>query len=333
MAKALAELPNRRGHDTGEASESVARKIWLLLELLRSRSVRYSEYVALHGRDKRSFQRDLQQLRAIGTASGFRISKIEGGETARLTSFDAAPRRLDDARPPMLRLLAELARTLGEPIRGELGALVENAPDGDVFLHVQAPQLVEGSHAERVYRKLKDAWASPNGRALVRFRYVGAKGKPEERTIDPHRVVVRSGRYFLIGYDQARRGWRRFALDAIVGMPAKAGTAHTTRTIPDEYCGGDVLGFISTAGRRIPVTVEFSSAVAASAASRIWQAEQKIEKVAHGAVRITIAVGDVTEAVRWAFGFGADARIVAPPSAVAAARGLAERLVAGHAAS
>jgi hypothetical protein len=39
----------------GEASESAARKIWLLLELLRHRSVRFSEYERLHARDKRSF--------------------------------------------------------------------------------------------------------------------------------------------------------------------------------------------------------------------------------------------------------------------------------------
>lgn len=330
MAGDFRALPKRRGHETGEASESVARKIWLLLELLRSRHVLFSEYTALHDRDRRSFQRDLQQLRVIGKTAGFTISKLENGDRVRLESFDAAPRRLDDARPPLLRLLAELARSLGGPIQGELGKLVENAPDGEVFLHVQAPQLVEGSHAKRVYQRLKEAWSSPAGRALVRFRYQGARGKPEERLIDPYRVVVRSGRYFLIGYDQARRGWRRFALDAIIDIPAKAGTSHSTRSIPDEYCAGDVLGFISTPGRRVAVTVEFAPAVAASAASRIWQDGQKIERIAGGGVRITIEVGDVSEAVRWAFGFGADARIVAPPAAMAAARSLAERLVEAH---
>jgi predicted DNA-binding transcriptional regulator YafY len=164
----------------------------------------------------------------------------------------------------------------------------------------------------------------------VRFRYQAARGKAEERLIDPYRVVVRSGRYFLVGYDQSRRGWRRFALDAIVGIPAKAGTSQTTRSIPDEYVGGDVLGFITTPGRRVRVTVEFAPSVAASAASRIWQAGQEVERLPGGAARITIAVGDVSEAIRWAFGFGADARIVSPPSAVAAAHAMAVRIVDAH---
>lgn len=322
-----------RRRDPGEASESVARKIWLLMELLRHRRVRFTEYAALHARDKRSFQRDLQQLRAIGKTAGFAISKVESGDLVRLISYDTTLRRLDDARPPLLRLLAELARTLGEPIQGELSAIAQSAPEGEVFLHVHAPKLVEGSQVAKVYEKLKDAWSSPAGRASVWFRYrVPNAAAAEERTVDPYRVIVRSGRYYLVGYDVKRRDWRLFALDAIVGLPAKAGTVRIDRPIPEAYGNADVLGFIKGTGRtaEVDVTVEFSPRVAASAISRIWKSDQRIEKLSGGRARITVSVADPGEVVRWAFGFGADARVVSPPAAVRAARDLAEQLLRGH---
>jgi predicted DNA-binding transcriptional regulator YafY len=330
MGQMWDDFDDGRRRDSSEASESVARKIWLLMELLRHRQVRYTEYEALHGDGKRSFQRDLQQLRTIGKTAGFTISPIKDG-LVRLTSFDTTLRRLDDARPPLLRLLAELARTLGEPIQGEIGAIVDGAPEGEVFLHVQAPKLVEGSQVAKVYEKLKDAWASPAGRASVRFRYRGASAAaPEERVVDPYRVIVRSGRYYLSGYDLKRRDWRLFALDAIVGLPARAGTVRTDRKIPEQHENADVLGFIKGPGREAAVTVEFSPKVAASATSRIWRHDQKVEKLPGGRARITVPVADPEEVVRWAFGFGADARIVAPAAAVKAAHDLARSLVKAH---
>jgi predicted DNA-binding transcriptional regulator YafY len=331
VAREWDEFEHGAARDAGEAAESVARKIWLLLELLRYHSVRLSQYVKLHGRNRRSFQRDLQQLRTIGNTAGFTISKIDTDGVARLEHYDTSLRRLDDARPPLLRLLAELAKTLGEPIRGEIGAIAETAPEGELFLHVQAPTLAEGSHVARVYARLKDAWSSPAGRASVRIRYrTSSAVMVEERTVDPYRVVVRSGRYYLIPYDHGRCGWRVFALDAIVGLPVKAGTIPAGRVIPEEYVSGDVLGFIKGRGKPVEVTVELSAAVAASATSRLWKHDQVVEKLAGGKARITVSVSDPAEVVRWAFGFGADARVVAPEAAVRMARELAERLVAAH---
>jgi predicted DNA-binding transcriptional regulator YafY len=237
---------------------------------------------------------------------------------------------LDDARPLLLRLLAGLAKTLGQPISGEDRRDRGGGPEGEVFLHVQAPTLAEGSHVAKVYARLKDAWSSPAGRASrLRYRTSGA-ATAEERIVDPYRVVVRSGRYYLIAYDHGRRGWRVFALDAIAGVPQKAGKIANVLAIPEEYVSSDVLGFIKGRGKPVEVSVELSAAVAASATSRLWKHDQVVEKLAGGRARITVSVSDPAEVVRWAFGFAADARIVAPEAAARMARELAERLVAAH---
>jgi predicted DNA-binding transcriptional regulator YafY len=45
---------------------------------------------------------------------------------------------------------------------------------------------------------------------------------------------------------------------------------------------------------------------------------------------MTFAVADVTEVVRWAMGFGADAKIVAPPKAIEAALVMAKRIASAY---
>ncbi|BDE06829.1 hypothetical protein WPS_21050 [Vulcanimicrobium alpinum] len=332
MSKRFEDLDDAGRRDTGEAPESVARKIWLLLELLRHKRVRLDDYQRLHEVDKRSFQRDLQQLRAIGKSSGFRIAaKIKDGAIG-LESLDTSLRRLDEDRPPFLALIAEIARTLGEPFHDELGAMADRAPEGETFLHLQAPRLVEGSRVAQVYEKLKSAWASRDGRAQVRFRYRSARAaEATDREVEPYRVVVRSGRYYLVGYDLGKKKWRFFALDAIVGLPTRSGTAARRRTIPEGYANPDVLGFMQGDETPVAVTVEFTPVVAAAAASRVWHRGQEVTHLPDGRVRIAVRVVDVDEVVRWTFGFGAQAKVVAPEAAVAAARRTADAIAAVYA--
>jgi predicted DNA-binding transcriptional regulator YafY len=160
----------------------------------------------------------------------------------------------------------------------------------------------------------------------VRFRYRPGVAPAEERTVDPYRVIVRSGRYYLVGYDVTRRDWRLFALDAILGLPAKAGSIRTDRPVPEAYTNTDVLGFIKDPGRAVAVTVEFSAKVAA-AASRFWQRDQRIEKALRrpgSPHRVGLRSGGGGRSD------GADARVVSPPAAVQAARDLAEQLLLAH---
>ncbi len=102
----------------------------------------------------------------------------------------------------------------------------------------------------------------------------------------------------------------------------KAGTCTTTRTLPPEYASDDVIGFIKGTGKRVDVTVELSPRVAATATARRWQSEQRIERLDDGRARMSFIVSDIGEVVRWTLGFGADARIIAPPEAVLRAREL-----------
>ena len=327
FSKLASENPARPKDDPSEAA---ARKIGLLLQLLRDDYINVVAYLGQHGKNERTFQRDLRQLRTLGEHLGFSISQIKDGQV-RLIGFDRRPRRLPDERPALLRLLAEFGRSLGPPVQEQLGPIADSQQASDSFLRIQTPGLVAGSRVSAVYGALLDAATSPGGRCYVRFSYLNARGTLSERTAEPHHVVVRSGRYYLVAYDVGRRDWRTFALDAIDGIPVKAGTVQSTRTVPAKYLSDDVLGFIKDDSPRVDVTIELNANVAASVTSRSWQQDQRIENLADGRARITVWVSNIAEAVRWAFGFAPDATVVAPPQAVALARSLAEQLAAAAA--
>jgi predicted DNA-binding transcriptional regulator YafY len=325
-------FPTGRRRPDGDPSEAAARKVWLLVELLRNGQARYSQYLERHGRDYRSFQRDLQQLRQLGTSLGFTISKIVDAERVVLESYDRKLRKLDDQRPALLSLIAEIGRAFGEPMQGELGSIAAGEAPGNAFLHLNAPRLVAGSHVAKVYEALKGAWSAQGGRAYVRFRYKTAgPAAPAERTVDPHRVVIRNGRYYLVGYDNNRRSWRSFALDAFQTIPVRAGTVTAKRVVPASYINEDALGFIKSTKAPVSITVEFGPAVSTAMASRVWQQAQQVQMLSGGRAKLTLLAGDFEEVVRWAFGFAPEAKVVAPPQAVRLAHQLAVELAAEHA--
>ena len=309
----------------GEATAAAARKILVLLELLRAKAIRFSTYERVHGRDFRSFQRDLQHLRKIGEEAGFKISPIRDRDRAELTVLDTGLRSLD-ASPGVLGLISAMGGALGSPVARELGKLGEATGDGGV-LRFLVPQLVAKTKIADTYGLLKDAWNARPGPAMVTFDY-DAGGRTSKRRVEPYRVLIRSGSAYLVGYDVDKHDWRLFALDRFSSQPKRAGTIQRLRAMPKQYESSDAIGFMKTHGEPIAVTGALTPVVAASATSRQWQAAQRVEQLAGGAARITFEVSDIGEVVRWTLGFGKEACVVAPPEAVALARKTLEEIEA-----
>ncbi len=318
------------GRPKDDPSLAAFRKIALLIDLIREKSIDTRTYCADYGVDKRSLQRDLRQLRTIGEARGFTLSSVKDGRVT-LTSFERRPHSLDREASSVDRLIAQLGAAFGEPLARELGLPARTADSEASFIRFTAPVIAAGSRVAGITAALRDAMQAEAGRARVRFTYRGRDGVAHERTVEPAHVLVRSGRWFLVGYDTARRAWRTFALDAIVGVPQRAGTLATVRTVPAMYDNDDAVGFIKGEGAATAVTVEVSAALAASVASRVWQRRQQVEMLADGRARLTLYAWDLGEVVRWAFGFAPEAVVTAPREAVALAADLAAKLGGTHA--
>lgn len=307
---------------SGKPTASVARKIGILLDLVRNRKISLSGCMQTYQAKERTILRDLQELRAIGNSAGFRISEREGGDLFTLSEFKARPAGMVASQKRLRGLMSEIFKALGEPVH----ALAEGLRDGAVdhtdsasFLHLVLPQLVDGSAVRGIYDELDAAWQND---ARVEFTY-----KAEKRVVEPATAIVRSGRYYLIGRDIAkgRNGWRTFSMDLIKGPIRRVGT-FTRKPPPAKYISKDAIGFFK--GDSAPQTVEvtFSKALATTAASRKWQHSQEVRNNRDGTVTIVLAVDDVDEVVRWALGFGDEAWISAPPAVVTRAKETVARI-------
>jgi predicted DNA-binding transcriptional regulator YafY len=306
-----------KARPSGEPSGSTERKIRILLELIRNKFVRLSRLADEYDTSERSLLRDLQELRKIGKRAGFQLSEKTENDRVRLISFDSRPTAIDKSGRALRSLIRDAAHALGKPVEAQLESLeAEETPGERRFLHFLTPTLREGSRVAETYKELEAAWAN---NARVTFRYSG-----KERRLEPACVFVRSGRYYLLGRDPNSRAWKYYALDAIE-PPIKRAGSFTPQPIPAKYQHDDALGFFKGAGEE-RVSVWISPAIAPSATSRVWQQQQEIEMHEDGSATLTFTVNDAGEVIRWALGFGAEAKVVAPESAVDMARNIAQEI-------
>ncbi len=315
-----------------EPPEDSTRLIWMFLTLIQKRVLDYGLYSRQFNRGEKTFKRDRTKLEALGDKYGFKLGKYSKGRVS-LLAIGGLPDEREKTRPGAADTLRALADALGEVVANDVGGVVDlsNAAR-DPFLRLAAPRLVDGSRVAGVFRELRQAWQA---RALVRFRYPknasrGGKEQSEERTVQPHLVTYYEGRYYLVAFDVRPQtgGWRQFALDRIEGSIVRVGT-FKFQTVPQRYRGENAIGLFKTGGR-FEVTVALSPTIAEAVLGRQWQVEQLAEVRPDGWATLTFEVFDLGEAVRWAFRFGPQARVVAPPEAVALARDMARDMLAAY---
>ena len=154
--------------------------------------------------------------------------------------------------------------------------------------------------------------------------YTPARGTRARRRVEPYHIVARSGRYYLVAYDLARRDWRLFAVDAIGDAIVREGTFTRARYRSDSYPSAPLGGLPVRGAATLPVGSVRS--IAAAVGARTWQQGQRFTFLPDGGAKITLAFEDLGEAVRWALQFGTEATIVGPPEAVSLALETAARI-------
>jgi predicted DNA-binding transcriptional regulator YafY len=310
-----------RGRSPGEPAEATARKIAILVELIRSRRISMAHIQSKYDISERQTSRDLQELRRIGAGLGFEIGKRNANGFVELAAFASRPGAIVARENNLRSLMVEIFKAFGEPLQGLTDGMEAGAPIDSSFVRVVMPRLAAGSSVAVLLEKFQAAWESC---ARVRFRYAG-----KEREVEPSAAFVRSGRYYLLGRQVAPAvAWRLYSIDEIPGTVARCGT-FTPKVPPAEYLAADSIGFIKSGSKhRVDVTV--SKRLARTAASRRWQQAQSVHNNPDGTVTISFEVGEVDEAVRWALGFGDEAWISSPPEAVARARETAAAIAARY---
>jgi predicted DNA-binding transcriptional regulator YafY len=322
-----------------EPSRDGPRLVWMIVSLLRDREFAFDRYAAMFVVGDRTFKRDVKKLRELGEAYGFTLTSHKGGRVV-LEHFDAdragragTAHRLSAApESAVAETLQAVVDALGDVIGRQLAGHVDlTGASIDRFLRIATPRLRAQTAVADVYAALREAWTD---RARVRFRYPSRDGRAShDRVVEPYLTTYVAGRYYLVGFDVRPRsgGWRQFALDRIIGPIRRAGS-FARRTVPAAYRGEDAIGLFKTRPA-IDVTIALSATIAEAVIGREWQRAQRAVREPDGTATLTLAVYDLAEAVRWTLGFGAEARIVAPPEAVVLARNLALEVAALYAPS
>nr|WP_198535996.1 MULTISPECIES: transcriptional regulator [Pseudofrankia] len=242
-----------RGGNAGDRTSPSSRML-RLLGLLQTH--RYWTGVELADRlevSARTLRRDVDRLRELGypvlasrgVAGGYQLKA--GAAVPPLLLDDeeavaivvglraAVAGSVAGVEEAAVRALAKVAQVIPRRLRHRadaLGAYTVPVPVGGPA--VDAGMLTAIALAARAEERL-------------RFGYTDREGAATHRHVEPHRLVSLSGRWYLVGFDVDRSGWRTFRLDRIT-EPLTTGGRFRPRELP----GGDAAAFVRAAVRSAP---------------------------------------------------------------------------------
>ena len=180
---------------------------------------------------------------------------------------------------------------------------------------------------ERVFEQLQGA---ERDRRRVQFAYIDKNGVQTRRRVDAYGFIVSNGRLYLVGYDHTRTDMRVFAVDNIAEVSVTPQTYEKPGDFNLEAYGANSVSGVVQSATLAEVTVRFSPVIAKAATAATIARDRHIERRPDGGVDITYRVSDPLEIVRWSFGWGAEAEVLAPEEVRSAAADLARRVAARY---
>ncbi|NLF04490.1 MAG: WYL domain-containing protein [Actinomycetales bacterium] len=239
---------------------------------------------------------------AVGLAVALRLAATSGAD-------------IDDGAT---RALATLRQVMPSRLRHRIDALeITTVPDGAPPSPV-APDVL---HAVSL---------ASQRREILRFDYAGATtrsddGLPPTRRAEPHHLVARAGRWYLLAWDLERADWRTFRVDRMTPR-----TPTGPRFAPREVPCGDPAAFVAARfkGSDGPDAWPCQGTVilhlpAADVAP--FAAGATVEAIGADRCRVTLGAWSWTAVAASVARFDADVEIVGPPELADACAALAER--------
>lgn len=282
----------------------------------------------------RTVRRDVDRLREMG----YRISASKGpdGGYRLAPGSELPPLLFDDEQAVAIAVALQSVPATGVDIGdGAARALVtvrqvmpsrlRHRIDGIRFSRVENETRVDPATLEAVSAAVRD-------RRVLRFDYGegdrDAAPRPPRRT-EPHAVVAREGRWYLLAWDLDADDWRIFRLDRLVPR-VPTGPGFTPRPLPaadaQTYLAARAKG--SDAEDRWPCVGELVLDLPASEVVHWIGRDGTVEEVGEGSCRVTIGswswVGILASIAR----FDAPFSVVGPPALADAADALAARFAA-----
>ena len=276
----------------------------------------------------RTVRRDVDRLRGLG----YPVRALKGpGGGYRLEAGTALPPLLfDDEQAVALAIALQLAATsgagIGEAAARALGTVRQVLPTR-LRHRVDAVHLtpLPASAVPDVDPAVLTALAAAvRAREVLRFGYAG-----DDRRAEPHHLITRRGRWYLLGFDLDRGDWRAYRADRLTPR-----TPTGPRFAPREVPGGDPAAFVDRRfrGSTDPTgawpctgTVEL-----AAPASRVtpFAHDGTVEALGPERCRLTLGAWSWVGLAAAVARHDADVLAVSPPALAEAFRSLSQRLAA-----
>ena len=278
----------------------------------------------------RTIRRDIGRLRALG----YPVESITGPAGGYTLSAGAA-------MPPLL-LDEDEAIAIAVGLRTAARASVAGIEETSVRALVKLEQVLP-THLRRRVEALGSATivagvggptvdpehlttlaAACRDTECVRFDYRSRDGTPTRRDVEPHSLVNLGRRWYLVGWDRGREGWRTFRVDRL-RRPAATGARFTARRLPTDDAAAYVQRSIAGAWSRYEAHVTVH-APAAVVARRLPFDAGAIEPIDEHRCSYRGSEENLEWlAIRIAM-LGAEVEVHEPPELVAALQQLADRL-------
>lgn len=280
------------------------------------------------GVTSRTVRRDVDRLRELG----YTIAALRGpdGGYRLAAGADLPPLLFDDEQAVALAVALGTAPSSGVDVDEAAAralATVRQVMPARLRHRLDSVRVEPGPARARVDPAVLEAvGAAVRDRRTLRVDHAGDPADAPPRHVEPHAVVARHGRWYLVAWDRGRDDWRTFRLDRLTPR-TPAGARFAPRTLP----AADASAFVAARARgasdadRWPCHGEVVLALPAAQVAP-WVEDGEVEEVDAGSCRVRVGSWSWTGLLAWVARFDAPFTVVGPEPLRAAAATLAARL-------
>ncbi|MGP9536749.1 helix-turn-helix transcriptional regulator [Brachybacterium sp. AOP43-C2-M15] len=209
-------------------------------------------------------------LAMVAAGSRRAVGSDDGSAGGAADGPDSIAEAAEQARAKLVQLLPPRLRPRAVALHDALEVGVPSAPDvGADDLSV----LAQAIHDHRA----------------VRIEHAREGEERTRREVEPHRLVHRYARWYLLAWDRTRDDWRTFRVDGLRAI-APTGACFAPRSVPDGAGGEHLREGVRRRRQRVELEV---SATAAEVADALPYEELELSPGKGGATRVIAHVRDV----------------------------------------